>query len=219
MTGPCAGKWPAFVASYDGPKRECRVRIPGITDGSNVMPLATIEYPIGDRPKADDSKDWTEIRILVGDAVWVEFECGDPRYPIITGFRVPREGNPVDWRRWRHANIEITADGEMVLNATNLTLNIGGNVVEHIGGNRTSDVGGSQQTDVAGDMGSTAANSSHQAGTHDLKADTNITGATSLTGNVTAGGGSFRHAGKNIGGTHTHNEKNVIGGPSDPPNS
>lgn len=206
MSGPLYGKWPAVVDSYDGPARQCRVRIPGVTDGSNVMPLAAIEYPIGDRATAANSKDHTEIRILAGDPVWVEFECGDPRFPIITGYRVPREGSPVDWRRWRHANIEITADGEMVLNATNLTLNISGNVTEHIGGNRTADLGGNETATVGGDhattvtgsMASQAASSTHQAGTHA------ITAAVSISGSFAASGGAFSHEGKNVGATHKH---------------
>jgi len=99
-----SGKWPAVVRSIDRPAREVRVEIKGITDGAEVMPKAQIEYPIGDKSKH------TEIRILEGDEVWVEFECGDPRYPIITGWRCPNVGNSVNYRRWHHENIESDAD-------------------------------------------------------------------------------------------------------------
>lgn len=109
--------WPGVVASYDPVARTCMVRIPGITDGSQDLPEAVFNNALGDR--AGD----TEIRILAGDAVWLSFEGGDPRFPVIMGYRTPRAGNPVDWRRWRHANIELTADGQMILNAQTLVIN------------------------------------------------------------------------------------------------
>ena len=113
-------RWPGEVVSYDGDTRTCRVSITGITEGSTDLPIAVFENPLGDRPGD------TEIRILPGDLVWLSFECGDPRFPIITGYRTPRVGNPVDWRRWRHANIELTADGEMVFNAASVKWNVSG---------------------------------------------------------------------------------------------
>lgn len=110
-------RWPGEVVSYDGPTRLCRVRIEGVTDGSAELPQATIQYPIGDRPEE------TEIDIRPGDLVWLAFEAGDARFPIITGYRTPREGNSIDWRRLFHANIELTATGVLRLNATNIQLN------------------------------------------------------------------------------------------------
>lgn len=101
------GRYPAIVDSYDGPTRTCRVQIPGITDGGDVMPVAEIEYPIGDKSKGQL---FTEIEILAGDTVWVSFIGGDPRFPIITGWRNPSVGNDVDWRRFHHANMELLAD-------------------------------------------------------------------------------------------------------------
>lgn len=116
-------RWPGEVVSYDGPTRTCKVKIAGITDGSSDYPEAVIEYPVGDRAQAADPKDRTELRFLAGDLVWLCFECGDPRFPIITGHRTPRTGNPVDWRRWRHANIEMTAAGQFIINATEVIVN------------------------------------------------------------------------------------------------
>lgn len=98
------GRWPAVVAKVDRGRREVRVEVPGITDGAELMPLAEIEYPIGDRSEQ------TEIRVLPGDKVWVVFERGDPRYPIITGFRTKHVGNEVGTRRWVHDNFETIAD-------------------------------------------------------------------------------------------------------------
>lgn len=216
--GPLNGKWPGEVVSYDAAARTCRVSIEGLTDGSSVLPEAVFEYPIGDRADASSSKDHTEIRILPGDAVWLEFEKGDPRFPIITGYRLKRAANPTNWRRWRHANIEMTADGDMVLNATNLILNISGNVTELIGGNRATDIGGNETTDVSGNMDSTAAASSHQAATHELTAQTQIAGAITTTagpggagaqmaGPIAFLGGSVTHDGVKIDKTHRHTEQ------------
>lgn len=102
------GKYPAIVREYLAESRTCRVEIPGITDGAEVLPIAEIEYPIGDKSKGGALA--TEIEILPGDTVWVEFIAGDPRYPLMTGWRNPGAGNSVDWRRWHHRNIEMLAD-------------------------------------------------------------------------------------------------------------
>jgi len=111
--GLMPGRYPAIVRSYDQMRRMCRVEIPGLTDGGDVLPEAEIEYPIGDKSRAGSNT--TEIEVLPGDSVWVAFIGGDPRYPIITGYRNPQAGNSVDWRRWHHANIEMLADGTMRL--------------------------------------------------------------------------------------------------------
>ena len=53
----------------------------------------------------------TAIEVLAGDFVWVEFEAGDPRYPIIVGYRNKREGNDDATRRYHHhGSFEILAD-------------------------------------------------------------------------------------------------------------
>lgn len=103
--------YPAVVKSVDRAKREVRVEIPGITDGADVFPIAEVEYPIGDRSEQ------TEIRILAGDRVWVEFIGGDQRYPLIRSFRAKHVDNEPDTRRWAHDNIELTADQEYKLTA------------------------------------------------------------------------------------------------------
>lgn len=169
------GLWPAEVESYNAAERTCRVRIPGVTDGSNVLPEAVIMPPIGDRTDAADSKDHTELRILPGDAVWVMFEAGDPRFPIIMGARAKRAGNPTAWRRWRHANIEVTADGEMVFNATNVTWNISGNETRTVGGASSLQA---SSVELAADS-------------FDVQADTSVAG-------------TLENNGINVGSTHTH---------------
>jgi hypothetical protein len=120
---PLYGKYPAIVKSYDKITRTCRVEVPGITDGGDVFPLAEILYPVGDKWRTATGIHPTEIEMLPDDTVWVEFIGGDARYPLIVGSRNPQAGNNIDWRRWHHANIELTADGVMRLNADSIELN------------------------------------------------------------------------------------------------
>lgn len=103
---------PGFIVSYDAAKKLARVRIPGVTDGAELFPEAMFSFPIGDK------SEHTDIRILVGDRVWLDFVNGDPRYPIITGYRPKETDNAVDWRRLHHTNIDLTADTDLRLVAT-----------------------------------------------------------------------------------------------------
>lgn len=96
--------WPAEVVSYDAAKRQCRIKIPGITDGSPELPIAEIAQSLG------DMSEMTEIEILPGDRVWIMFAQGDPRFPVITWYRAKNVGNRIDWRRWRHKNMELLFD-------------------------------------------------------------------------------------------------------------
>lgn len=117
------GRYPAAVISYDPDTRTCRVDIPGITSNGDAYPTAEIEYPIGDKARQSDEHHSTELEILPNDTVWVAFIGGDPRYPIITGYRNPQAGNSIDWRRYHHANIEMTADNVLRLNAATVEIN------------------------------------------------------------------------------------------------
>lgn len=181
------GKWPAWIDSYDGPSRMARVRIDGLTDGSTTLPNAVIAYAIGDRAIAPNSKDQTEILVLPGDPVWVEFERGDERFPIVTHYRLPRDGSPVDWLRRHQKNIEETADEDYILNAHNLTIKVSGKVKWEVGGDVEEVIGGKQKTSVTGAMESSAATSKHTAATHALNANTTIAG--SISNIAGAGGG------------------------------
>lgn len=107
------GRYPAIVKSYDQARRTCRIEIPGLTDGYDILPEAEIEYPIGDKSRAGTYT--TELEILANDTVWIAFIGGDSRYPIITGYRNPQSDNSVDWRRWHHENMELLANQLMKL--------------------------------------------------------------------------------------------------------
>jgi len=125
-----AGRYPAIVKSYDKTSRTCRISIPGVTERGDVLPLAEIEYPIGD--KSVHPSYATELEITPNDMVWVSFINNDPRYPIITGYRNPEIGNDIDTRRYHHKNIQLVADTQielkvgastLVITASGITLN------------------------------------------------------------------------------------------------
>ncbi|NCC41652.1 MAG: hypothetical protein EOM21_20000 [Gammaproteobacteria bacterium] len=114
--GNYGGRWPAIVREYDADSRTCRIEIPGITDGADPLPRAEIEFPIGDKSRAFAKGGvLTEIEILPGDPVWIAFIGGDPRYPLITGYRNARQRNDKGWRRWHHQNVGVYADFEIEL--------------------------------------------------------------------------------------------------------
>jgi len=113
--------YPGFVRSVDRSRREIRVEVPPYTDGASEWPIAEICYPIG------DNSNNTEVRIPLDSPIWVAFRAGDPRYPIIMGFRCPNTDNEVGMRRWNHDNFEINADQVFTVNAgAKIELIVGG---------------------------------------------------------------------------------------------
>lgn len=184
--GVMPGRYPAIVKSYSQSRRTCRVEIPGLTDGGDVMPEAEIEYPIGDKSRAGSKA--TEIEILPGDTVWVAFIGGDPRYPIITGARNPQTGNSSDWRRYHHTNIEMLADALLKLIA-------GGDVLIKSGSNITVQAPSitldSPQTTCTGALTVAGAFefNSGMSGTGGAK----VAGDISATGSVMDGSGNSNH--------------------------
>lgn len=200
---------PGIVRGYDPVTRLCKVEIPGITDGSPELPDAEIEYPIGD--KSANSAHNTEIEILAGDLVWLAFENGDARYPIITGYRNPRAGNPSGTRRWHHANIELNADTQvhviaadnMVIDTKTLTINASTQVIVNTPVAKFSGQGIFQGllSFLSGLFGSGTGGGS--SNTSDITGDVSFTGA-------------LKNNGVNVGSTHKHKE-NGTGSLTDPP--
>jgi hypothetical protein len=181
------GLMPAEVDSIDREKRIARVRIPGLTDGATSLPEAQFCNPVGDK------SEHTEIRIKPGDRVWLAFEGGDPRYPVIVGYRPRNQENGIDWRRFEHANFQFDADQNFIINAgANVTVNA---------------------VNVAVNASSKATVTSPSILVD--SADTKFTGPVTIQGLLTyaagmsgTGGadiaGSMKNNGKNIGSTHVH---------------
>lgn len=117
--------YPAIIRSYDAPRRRVRIEMVGMTDGDKLLPEAELMYNLGDKSHH------TEIEIKAGDTVWIDFLANDSRYPIIMGYRNPEVGNDVQWRRWHHANIELHADGTMILKGNHLQIQF--NTIETTG--------------------------------------------------------------------------------------
>ena len=109
-------RYPAVIREYDAARRKVRIEMVGMTDGDTLLPESDLMYSLGDKSSH------TEIEILAGDTVWVDFLADDPRYPIVVGFRPPEIGNVVGWRRFHHANMELAADGEMILKGKSLKM-------------------------------------------------------------------------------------------------
>lgn len=151
-------KYPAVVMSYDADTRLAKIKLEPLDDGADTQLEAELCYPLGDKSN-------TAIEVLAGDFVWVEFEQGDPRYPIIVGYRNKRTGNDDLTRRYHHhGNFEILADN---------IIKIKGNV-KVIVESATVEV-------IATTVNVTASNTN-------ITSLVNITGNTSITGNLTVAG-------------------------------
>lgn len=113
------GRWtPGVIDSVDSRNRIVRVQIQGLTDGAQQYPEAEICYPVG-----EDSRE-TDRLIKPGALVWLDFVGGNPKYPIITGYRCPQRGNADGVHRIAQQRIELLADADMELSATSGTLTI-----------------------------------------------------------------------------------------------
>lgn len=159
------GKYPAVVMSYDGVTRLAKVKLEPLDEGADTMLDAELLYPLGDKSN-------TAIEVLANDPVWVEFEAGDPRYPIIVGYRNKREGNDDSTRRYHHhGSFEILADNIIKIKGD----------VKVIVESQTVEVTAPTVTVTATTVTVTATNTN-------ITSLVNITGNTSITGNLSVAG-------------------------------
>lgn len=203
------GLMPAEVDSIDREKRIARVRIPGLTDGATELPEAQFCNPVGDK------SEHTEIRILPGDRVWLAFEGGDPRYPVIVGYRPRNQENGVDWRRFHHANFQFDADSTFVI--------IAGDKVRVV--TKVAEVEASESATVATKVAKIDASESATVKSPNVLVDAarsrftgavtvegpfaymagmSGTGKATMSGDLALDGGSIKHNGKSIGDDHKH---------------
>lgn len=195
------GLMPAEVESIDRERRIARVRIPGLTDGATELPEAQFCNPVGDK------SEHTEIRILPGDRVWLAFEGGDPRYPVIVGYRPRNQENGVDWRRFHHANFQFDADMQFVINAEKVTINaktVIANASEKATVVSPKVLVDSPDTTFTGKVA--------VQGPFSYAAGMTGSGKATMTGDMAMSNGSLTHNGVNVGSAHTHGNVQNGGG-------
>lgn len=177
-------RWtPGVIDSVDSQARVVRVQIPGLTDGAQQYPEAEICYPVG-----EDSRE-TDRRIKPGALVWLDFVGGNPKYPIIIGYRCPQQGNAAGVHRTAQQRIEMLADTDMVLSAKDgvLTIKAGTKVV--------LDAGDLEFKGVATFLGPVT-----------------LEKLLTLKLGLAATGGDIQHLGVSVGSRHTH----ISGAPGSP---
>jgi hypothetical protein len=215
------GLMPAVVDSIDREARIARVRIPGLTDGATELPEAEFCNPVGDKSHH------TEIRILPGDDVWLAFVGGDPRYPVIVGYRPRNQENGVDWRRFHHANFQFDADVQFVINAENVIVNaktIVANASEQatvvspkVNVNATEQATVVSPKVLVDSPDTTFTGKVAVQGAFSYAAGMTGTGKATMSGSIAMTDGSLTHNGKSIGSDHTHGGVQTGGGKTGTP--
>lgn len=133
MNSGLYGKYPAEVLSYNAVDRTCMISV--ISHAGQMELLAEIEYPIGDKSQGSHA---TEVEIKSGDLVWIEFIQGDPRCPLITGWRNPTKSNSVGTRLWHHENMQLLADSQLSMNASDIEAGASNSITLSVGGSSIS---------------------------------------------------------------------------------
>lgn len=138
------GHYPAKIKSYDRNKRRCMVDIEPFTRGSDTGIEAQLAYSIAD----DDRK--TEVKLTVGQEVWVFFEAGDLSRPVIAYSRCHGTGAEVGTRRIEQDKIELIAKEsiklivggkDITLTSSDATINAKTTVTDDLGVDKTVTAG------------------------------------------------------------------------------
>lgn len=98
------GFYPGKILSYSGDSKTVQVSIEPYTNGSEDGIQAKIAYPVG-FTDAD-----LELAIVDNPDVWVFFENGQFRNPVVGFFRTRRTGSSTGVLRLRQKSIELIAD-------------------------------------------------------------------------------------------------------------
>lgn len=110
------GYYPATILSYDAASRTARISVEPFTKDAPQGLKARFAYAIGE----DDRK--TEIKVVSGDEVWIFFESGQPRAPIIAFYRSHSVGVRIDTRAIEQENVEILANSQFAVMADHINL-------------------------------------------------------------------------------------------------
>ena len=110
------GYYPATILSYDAASRTARISVEPFTKNAPEGLKAIFAYAVGE----DDRK--TEIKVMPGDEVWIFFESGQPRAPIIAFYRSHGIGARIDTRAIEQENIEILANANASIMAEQISL-------------------------------------------------------------------------------------------------
>lgn len=193
------GIYPAIVKEYDRARRECRVEIPGFTDGAQELPIAEFLQPLGDRTEDN------EIRIKVEDRVFVQFFGGDPRFPLIIGHRAKNVENSIGRRHIEQDNIHTISDQTHLHEAgTTYTVTAGTGVLITAGETMTFEAGSKITLKVGGSTFELTGSGIKQ-----------ISSANTMQGPLTQSGGDITSDSKSVQ-HHTHTGN--LGNPTSQPN-
>lgn len=109
------GLYGGKILSYDSTKKTAQVSVEPYTNGAENGITAKIAYPVG-----FDDQD-TELSINGQPDVWIFFERGEFKNPVIAFFRTRQSSSVSDVFRLRHKQIELYAENIIFNGKTHTT--------------------------------------------------------------------------------------------------